>query len=68
MRAYIGADSLAFLSIEGLYRSMGEKARNPAQPQFTDHCFTGEYPTPLTDITDLTVATPRRLSMLAEAD
>ncbi len=65
MRAYIGADSLAFLSVEGLYRSMGEAARNPAQPQFTDHCFTGDYPTALTD---LTIATPRRLSLLAEAD
>jgi amidophosphoribosyltransferase len=65
MRAYIGADSLAFLSIEGLYRSMGETRRNPAQPQFTDHCFTGDYPTALTD---LAVATPRRLALLAEAD
>jgi amidophosphoribosyltransferase len=65
MRAYIGADSLAFLSIEGIYRAMGEECRNPLQPQFTDHCFTGDYPTPLTD---LAVATPRRLSMLAEAD
>ena len=65
MRAYIGADSLAFLSVEGLYRSMGEVARNPAQPQFTDHCFTGDYPTALTD---LTIATPRRLSLFAEAD
>ncbi|MGO4705431.1 amidophosphoribosyltransferase [Microvirga sp. 2MCAF38] len=65
MRAYIGADSLAFLSIEGIYRSMGEKGRNAKQPQFTDHCFTGDYPTPLTD---LAVATPRRLSLLAEAD
>ena len=65
MRAYIGADSLAFLSIEGIYRAMGEAGRDPAQPQFTDHCFTGDYPTPLTD---LAVATPRRLSMLAEAD
>ncbi len=65
MRAYIGADSLAFLSIEGIYRSMGEERRNPAQPQFTDHCFTGDYPTALTD---LAVATPRRLALLAEAD
>lgn len=65
MRAYIGADSLAFLSVEGLYRSMGETARDAAQPQFTDHCFTGDYPTALTD---LSVATPRRLSLLAEAD
>ena len=65
MRAYIGADSLAFLSIGGLYRAMGEGRRNPAQPQFTDHCFTGDYPTPLTD---LEIATPRRLAILAEAD
>jgi amidophosphoribosyltransferase len=65
MRAYIGADSLAFLSVAGLYRAMGEERRNPHQPQFTDHCFTGDYPTPLTD---LAVATPRRLSLLAEAD
>ncbi|HEY8382448.1 MAG TPA: amidophosphoribosyltransferase [Microvirga sp.] len=65
MRRYIGADSLAFLSIDGIYRAMGETARNPVQPQFTDHCFTGDYPTPLTD---LAVATPKRLSMLAEAD
>ncbi|WP_112663669.1 amidophosphoribosyltransferase [Microvirga flavescens] len=65
MRAYIGADTLAFLSIEGIYRAMGEKGRNPQQPQFTDHCFTGDYPTPLTD---LAVATPRRISLLAEAD
>ena len=65
MRDYIGADSLAFLSIEGLYRAMGEERRDPAQPQYTDHCFTGDYPTPLTD---LAVATPRRLAILAEAD
>ena len=50
MRAYIGCDSLAFLSVDGLYRAMGEKARNPARPQFTDHCFTGDYPTHLTDV------------------
>ena len=65
MRAYIGADSLAFLSIDGLYRAMGYERRDPAQPQFTDHCFTGDYPTALTD---LAVATPRKLAMLAEAD
>jgi amidophosphoribosyltransferase len=49
MRAMIGADSLAFLSIDGIYRAMGEPGRNAAQPQFTDHCFTGDYPTRLTD-------------------
>ncbi|HYF54051.1 MAG TPA: amidophosphoribosyltransferase [Salinarimonas sp.] len=65
MRAYIGADSLAFLSVEGLYRGLGCERRDPLRPQFTDHCFTGDYPTPLTD---LTVATPRKLALLAEAD
>ena len=65
MRHYIGADSLAFLSVDGLYRAMGEGRRDPERPQFTDHCFTGDYPTPLTD---LAVATPRRLALLAEAD
>ncbi len=40
----IGADSLAFISIDGLYRAMGEASRNPDGPQFCDACFTGEYP------------------------
>jgi amidophosphoribosyltransferase len=54
MRRYIGADSLAFLSVNGIYRAMGEVERNNANPQFTDHCFTGEYPTVLTDKTGVT--------------
>jgi len=66
MRQFIGADSLAFLSVDGIYRAMGEKGRDPARPQFTDHCFTGEYPTPLTDRT-AQEASPRQLSLLAEA-
>ena len=44
MCAEIGADSLAFVSIDGLYRAMGEHARNQSLPQFCDACFTGEYP------------------------
>jgi amidophosphoribosyltransferase len=66
MRRFIGADSLAFLSVAGIYRAMGEKERNPLRPQFTDHCFTGEYPTGLTDRT-AQEAPPRQLSLLAEA-
>jgi len=65
MRKYIGADSLAFLSVDGLYRAMGHEKRNPERPQYTDHCFTGEYPTPLTDKTG--EIAPRQLSLLAEA-
>jgi amidophosphoribosyltransferase len=65
MRQFIGADSLAFLSVDGIYRAMGYPGRDNARPQFTDHCFTGDYPTPLTDqgMTDA----PRQLSLLAEA-
>jgi amidophosphoribosyltransferase len=66
MRKIIDADSLAFLSVEGIYRAMGEERRDPVRPQFTDHCFTGEYPTPLTD-RSAEVASPRQLSLLAEA-
>ena len=66
MRAFIGADSLAFLSVDGIYKAMGYEARDPARPQFTDHCFTGEYPTGLTDQTGQQ-SQPRQLSLLAEA-
>jgi amidophosphoribosyltransferase len=66
MRQFIGADSLAFLSVDGIYRAMGENGRDPVKPQFTDHCFTGEYPTPLTDRV-AREASPRQLSLLAEA-
>ena len=66
MRRFIGADSLAFLSIDGIYRAMGEEGRDPARPQFTDHCFTGDYPTGLADLSAETL-TPRQLSLLAEA-
>ncbi len=52
MRNYIGADSLAFLSVDGIYRAMGYDGRDNENPQFTDHCFTGDYPTPLTDLSE----------------
>ena len=64
MRAYIGSDSLAFLSIDGLYRAMGETSRDPLRPQFTDHCFTGDYPTNLADVSG---EAKSQLSLLAEA-
>jgi amidophosphoribosyltransferase len=48
MRDYINADSLAFVSIEGLYRALGDE-RDAAAPQRCDACFTGDYPTSLTD-------------------
>jgi len=49
MRERIRADSLAFVSIDGLYRAMGLSGRNADQPQYCDACFTGDYPTRLTD-------------------
>jgi len=49
MREFIGADSLAFISVDGIYRAMGYEGRDDDHPQFTDHCFTGEYPTRLRD-------------------
>ncbi len=49
MRAFTGCTSLAFLSVAGIYRALGVERREPRAPQFTDHCFTGDYPTELTD-------------------
>ncbi|MND72027.1 Amidophosphoribosyltransferase precursor [compost metagenome] len=49
MRAILEVDSLGFLSIDGLYDAMGAGPRDPEQPQFTDHYFTGDYPTRLLD-------------------
>jgi amidophosphoribosyltransferase len=66
MRKFIGADSLAFLSVDGIYRAMGIEQRDATRPQFTDHCFTGDYPTGLTDRTN-EATPPRQLSLLAEA-
>ncbi len=65
MRAFIGVTSLAFVSIEGVYKACGCKSRDAHNPQFTDHGFTGDYPTPLTDLGG---ETPTQLrAMLAEA-
>lgn len=49
MTEFLGVDSLGFLSVQGLYDAMGAGPRNPMTPQFTDHYFTGEYPTRLRD-------------------
>jgi len=64
MADFIGCDSLAFISIDGLYRAMGHERRDPNEPQYCDACFTGDYPTELTDQTggDGT----HQLSLLAE--
>ncbi len=49
MARFIGVDSLAFVSVDGLYRAVGETSRQGNIPQYCDACFTGEYPLPLTD-------------------
>jgi amidophosphoribosyltransferase len=50
MADFIRVDSLGFLTIDGLYRAVREPSRNNEHPQFCDACFTGEYPTALTDL------------------
>jgi amidophosphoribosyltransferase len=67
MTRQLGVDSLGFLSVEGLYRALGEQARDPGQPQFTDHCFTGDYPTRLTDLGRDLAAKDHQLSLLEDA-
>jgi len=64
MRQFMGATSLAFISVDGIYRAVGLDARDSRCPQFADHCFTGEYPTELADQNG--AHTPRQLSLLAE--
>jgi amidophosphoribosyltransferase len=64
MAALIGADSLAFISRDGLYRALGHPGRNPVKPQYCDACFTGDYPVPLTDLDN---GDARQLSLLTES-
>lgn len=49
IRSEIGADTLAYISMDGLYRSMGEAARDAKAPKYCDACFTGDYPLSLID-------------------
>jgi amidophosphoribosyltransferase len=64
MAQFIGVDTLAFVSIDGLYRAMGTPSRDPKAPRFCDACFTGDYPIPLIDHDAGKVST--QLSLLAE--
>ena len=52
MTDFIHADSLAFVSIDGLYKAVGEHGRADIRPSHCDACFTGDYPTTLTDQDD----------------
>jgi amidophosphoribosyltransferase len=64
MARHIGVDSLAFISIDGLYRAMGEAGRDAQLPRYCDACFTGDYPIRLTDFDGRDQ--PAQLSLLAE--
>ena len=62
---YIGAKSLKFLSIDGLYKAMGFDKRNETYPQLTDHYFTGDYPVkPIDELGDNKIT---QLSLLSSA-
>ena len=62
---HIGAKSLKYLSIDGLYRAMGFKNRNNNYPQLTDHYFTGDYPVkPIDNLGDDKIT---QLSLLSTA-
>ena len=65
MGEYIGVDSLAFISIDGMYRAMGFLGRDNDNPQMCDACFTGDYPIALTDHLDGEESA--QLSLLDEA-
>ncbi len=64
MQDFIHADSLAFVSIGGLYKALGEAQRADIRPQYCDACFTGDYPTRLTDQDE--IAPADQFEMLAE--
>ncbi|MBN4016564.1 amidophosphoribosyltransferase [Rhodospirillaceae bacterium AH-315-P19] len=64
MATQIKVDSLSYLSIDGLYRAMGEQGRDADAPQYCDACFSGDYPISLTDRDG--GAASMQLSLLAE--
>ena len=65
MAEHIGVDSLAFVSTDGMYRAVGEKAGRQEERKYCDACFTGDYSIPLTD---LDAGFPKQLSLLVEQD
>jgi amidophosphoribosyltransferase len=67
MAAKLEADSLGFLSVDGLYQAVCGEGRNDANPQLADHYFTGEYPTRLVDHDRDLSAKEFQLSLLVDA-
>jgi len=66
MARELKADSLGYLSVEGLYDAIGLGPRNPDIPQFSDHCFTGDYPTRLVDRDEDKADKDRQLTLMLE--
>ncbi|MEM8634381.1 MAG: amidophosphoribosyltransferase [Pseudomonadota bacterium] len=66
MTDQLGVDSLRFLSVDGLYKAIDEKARDDDAPNHADHCFTGDYPTDLTDHKAAKSAKEQQLSLLLD--
>ena len=66
MTAHIGVHSLAYVTIDGLYRAVGGADRDALAPQYCDACFSGDYPIPLIDHDG--GDDNRQLSLLAEAE
>jgi len=64
MAQLIGVDSLAYISLEGLYRALNHAGRDGDKPQYCDACFTGDYPIALPDVAD---NDSRQLSLLSES-
>jgi len=64
MADLIGVDSLAFISLNGMYRAVASINRNNTAPQFCDACFSGDYPIPLTDFEN--DATKKQKDLFAE--
>ncbi len=59
IKEFIGVDSLAYISVDGLYRALGD-----ARPNYCDACFTGDYPVAITDAVNCS-GKGARLSSLA---
>ena len=56
IRDYIGADSLAYLSLEGLKKACGEGEKI----SYCSACYTGNYPTDIIDVEEIQPASARR--------
>ena len=66
MARHIGVDSLAFISLDGLYRAVGLPGRDSEIPSFCDACFSGDYPVRLADVEEGPI--PEQLSLLTERE